>query len=252
MKVKIFSTRPYEENYLKAANVKGFEVNFEFTSLSIDHTDLSKGYEAISVFANDDLSSKVLEQIKSNGVKYIAIRATGYDQVDLSCASRLGLKVANVPEYSPYSVAEHALALMLALNRKLVVADRQVKQFDFTLNNLIGFDMNGKTVGIIGMGKIGKTLAKILSGFGCKILAFDLIHDPSMIEKYGVTYCSKEELFSQSDIISFHCPLNTSSKYLLNKESIEQMKDGVMLINCGRGGLIDTQAIIIRNRVLYN
>ncbi len=244
MKIKFFSIRPYEETYLNESNRTGQEIVFEPMPLSIHNAGDTQGFQAISVFTNDDLSAKVLEKLKENGVRYISIRATGYDHIDLHIASQLGLTVANVPSYSPYSVAEHALTLMLTLNRKIRLADQQVKQYDFTLNKLIGFDMHGKTVGIIGLGKIGETLAKILHGFGCTILAYDIVENTSLIEKYGITYCSKETLFKKSDIITLHCPLNEATHYMINKESLGLMKDGVMIVNCGRGGLIHTADVL--------
>ncbi|HSZ26045.1 MAG TPA: 2-hydroxyacid dehydrogenase [Cytophagaceae bacterium] len=244
MKVKFFSLRPFEENHLRNANSKHHEISFETTSLSIENVALAEGYETISVFTNDDLSKSVLQELKLKGIRYIAIRATGYDQVDLEYAFQNEMAVANVPEYSPYAIAEHAVALMLALNRKIILSDKQVKQYNFSLNNLIGFDMHEKTVGIIGMGKIGGSVAKILNGFGCKIMAYDVVHNPFWVEKYGVTYCSKEEIFTKADIITLHCPLNDQTRYTINKQSIVLMKTGVMIINCGRGGLVNTEEVI--------
>ena len=244
MNVKIFSARKYEESYLIAANVSNHKLTFEPAALSIQTVETTNGYESISVFTNDDLSTTILDKLKDNGVKFLALRSSGYDHIDVNYAKSIGLKVANVPEYSPYSVAEHAVALMLTLNRKIVQTDKQVKLYDFTLNNLIGFDMNSKTVGIIGMGKIGQVVAKILHGFGCNILAYDINPNHTMTEKYKVKYCSKDELIAQADIITLHCPLNESTHYTINKTHLNQMKQGVMIINCGRGGLLNTKEVI--------
>jgi D-lactate dehydrogenase len=245
MKVKFFSTKAHEEPYLNQANSdKQHTIYFETEALSTKTAHTTKGFETISVFTNDDLSEEILHTLQENGVKYIAIRATGYDHINLQQATQNDLKVANVPEYSPYAIAEHTIGLMLALNRKIILADKQVKQYNFTLSNLIGFDMNRKTVGIIGMGRIGQCIAKILNGFGCKILAYDIIQNPLFIEEYGITYCSKENLFDNADIITLHCSLNENSKYIINKQSIAQMKKGVMIINSGRGGLVNTIDVI--------
>ncbi len=240
MKIKFFSSRPYEEDYLIKANLTKHEISFETASLSTQTVDSTIGFEAISAFTNDDLSADILKKLKENGVNYIALRSTGYDHIDLKYAAENGIKVANVPEYSPYSVAEHAVTMMLTLNRKIIQTDQQVKKYNFTLNNLIGFDMNNKTVGIVGMGKIGQVIAKILNGFGCKILAFDIDPKSHLTENYNVTYCSKKELFEKSDIITLNCPLTEDTHYTINKESLTTMKNGVMIINCGRGGLINT------------
>lgn len=244
MKVKFFSIRPYEEAYLVNANIEKHEIQFEKEALSIHNASTANGFDAVSVFTNDDLSAKVLERLQTAGVRYIAIRATGYDHVNLECAAQAGIKVANVPAYSPYSVAEHTVALMLNLNRKLIQTDKQVKQYDFTLNNLIGFDMHGKTVGIIGMGRIGSVVAKILKGFGCSVVAYDPKPDTKYSLEYDVKYCTLEELYRVSDIITLNCPLTTHTRYIINANSISQMKNGVMIINCGRGGLLKTQDAI--------
>ncbi|HVD98922.1 MAG TPA: 2-hydroxyacid dehydrogenase [Cytophagaceae bacterium] len=244
MKIKFFSIRPYEEPYLNWSNKAIHEFIFETESLSLQNAAGCVGFEAISVFTNDDLSAPVLQKLKEAGVRYIAIRATGYNHVDLKYAGITGIKVANVPDYSPYSVAEQTILMILALSRKLLVADNQVKLYNFTLNNLVGTELHNKTVGIIGMGRIGKTIAKILNGFGCTVLAYDQVQTPSVVEYYKVRYCTKEELFTQADIITLHLPLVDSTKYLINEKNISLMKDGVMLINTGRGGLVNTEAVL--------
>jgi D-lactate dehydrogenase len=244
MKVTVFSTKEFEKKYLLASSNEKHQVIFKEEALSSETAGLAKGSDAVSIFVNDDASAPVLDKLQKTGIKYIAIRAAGYDQVNVSHAKKLGIKTANVPGYSPFSIAEHAIALMLALNRKIVRADKKVRDFNFALDDLIGFDMNGKTVGIIGLGKIGGIVAKILHGFGCKILGFDIYKDEELINKYGVEYCNMETLASRSDIITIHAPLNESTKYLINKTLINQMKEGVMLINTGRGGIINTRDVI--------
>jgi D-lactate dehydrogenase len=244
MKVTVFSTKQFEKKYLLASNNEKHLIIFKEEALSFETAELAKGSDAVSIFANDDASVPVLDKLQKNGVKFIAIRAAGYDQVNVPHAKTLGIRMANVPEYSPYAIAEHAVALMLALNRKIVRSDKKVKDFNFALDDLIGFDMHGKTAGIIGLGKIGGIVAKILHGFGCKILGFDIYKNEELIKKYGVEYCDMQTLASRSDIITIHAPLNENSKYLINKSLINQMKEGVMLINTGRGGIVNTRDVI--------
>jgi D-lactate dehydrogenase len=244
MKVTIFSAKEFEKQYLLSSNNSRHDITFCSEALSPLTYKKASGSDAISIFTNDDGSSEVLDKLKHEGVKFIAIRAAGYDQVNIPYAKELGIKVANVPEYSPYSIAEHTLAMILSLNRKIVRADKKVKDYNFSLDDLVGFDMNGKTVGIIGMGRIGKIVAKILRGFNCNILAYDIVKDEEVIAKYNVEYCGLEKLTSLSDIISIHAPLNLQTKYLINKDLIWKMKKGVMLINTGRGGIIKTIDVI--------
>jgi D-lactate dehydrogenase len=213
-------------------------------SLSLKTVHLAEGFEAISVFTNDDLSEEVLQILAAMQVKFIATRSAGFDHINICKAEVLEISVANVPEYSPYSIAEHAIALLLALNRKIVRADQNVKDHNFSLDDLIGFDLHGKTIGIIGLGKIGGIVAKILHGFGCRILAFDLYPNQDYIDQYGMEYVSLDQLYQQSDIISIHCPLNNATRHMINEEAIKKMKKGVMLINTGRGAVVDTEALI--------
>ncbi|MFL5730803.1 MAG: 2-hydroxyacid dehydrogenase [Cytophagaceae bacterium] len=244
MKVIVFSAKNFEKEYLIASNQANHDLQFCDEALNISTCHKAEGSDAVLIFTNDDGSAAVLDELKKSGVKYIAIRAAGYDQVNIPYAHTLGFMVANVPEYSPYAIAEHTIAIMLALNRHLVQADRQVKEYDFRLDQLIGFDMHQKTVGIIGMGKIGKIVAKILSGFGCRILAFDISKDEEAAAKYGIEYSSLEILASSSDIITIHVPLNAQTKYLINKDLIGKMKKGVMLINTGRGPILKTTDVL--------
>lgn len=244
MKVAVYSTKKFEQVYLERSNHHKHELIFIDEALSLDTANKSTGCDAISIFTNDDASAIVLEKLADLKIKYIAIRAAGFDQTDLRKAAELNFHVANVPEYSPYSIAEHTIAMIQALNRKLIIADRQVKAYNFSLDNLIGYDLHGKTVGIVGLGKIGGIVAKILQGFGCNILGYDVKENVEYSSRYGVKYVSMEELCKRSDIISLHAPLNEHTKYMINKQSITLMKEGVMIINTGRGGLIDTSAAI--------
>lgn len=217
MKTIIYSTKPFEKPYLETANQGKNELVFEGQPLGVKTAQLAKGCKAVSIFVNDDASAEILKLLKDLGVQYIAVRAAGVDQVDLKTAKDYGIKVANVPQYSPYSIAEHAVALMMALNRKLVLADRQVKEHDFRLDNLIGFDMHEKKVGIIGLGTIGGIVAKILNGFGCKLLAYDPLVNDKYMKKYGVHYCSLETLCIGTMVVWTQCccflPYNSLSGY---------------------------------------
>ncbi len=244
MKTTVFSVRPFEKKYLEAANTGKHELLLLETGLSEATTTLAKGSEAVSLFAGDDASAPVLETLHQLGVRYLALRSAGFNHVDLGKAQALGMKVARVPAYSPYAIAEHTVALMLALNRKLIRANRRIMELNFSLNGLIGFDMNEKTVGIAGTGKIGEVLARILYGFGCRLLCFDLEENQELVERYDAQYVDLKTLCQQSDIISLHVPLNDKTKYMINAESIAEMKPGVMLINTSRGGLVDTKAVI--------
>jgi D-lactate dehydrogenase len=244
MKILFYSTKPYELPFLNAANTANETLKFISEPLSINNVSQAKSYDAICIFVSDDCSAPVLEALVRNGVKHIAIRAVGFENVDLKRANELGIDVTNVPSYSPFAIAEHAVALMLSLNRKIVVANKQVHEQNFTTDNLIGFDFKGKTVGVIGTGKIGSTLVKIMHGFGCKLLGTDLYPNKILTELYGLEYVSVEELCRKADIISLHTCLSPSTKYLINEEIINTMKKGVMLINTSRGGCIQTSAVI--------
>ncbi|HEY8401464.1 MAG TPA: 2-hydroxyacid dehydrogenase [Cytophagaceae bacterium] len=244
MKTIVYSTQPFDKEYLNKSNSGKHEILFETLPLNLKTAQLAKGCNAVCIFVNDDASAEVLKLLKGQGVSYIVARCAGTDQIDLKAARELGIKVANVPEYSPYSIAEHSVAMMMALNRKLVLADKKVKDYDFRLDDLIGFDMNEKKVGIIGLGKIGGVVAKILHGFGCRILAYDPEINDEYMKKYGVHYCSLEALCVESDIITIHAPLNEHTKYLINKKTLGLMKKGVMIINTGRGGIINTNDLI--------
>ncbi len=244
MNIVAFSSRPYEKIHLEAANNGKHSFSFYEEQLLMATVWKAKNAEAISIFVNDDCSATVLDKLKEAGVKYISIRAAGHDQVDLEHAKKLNIATANVPEYSPHAIAEYAVTLMLALNRKIVQADKKVKAYNFILDDLIGFDLNGKKVGIIGCGKIGSIVAKIMYGFGCRILIHDIYINDELVRRYGAEYCSLENLATEADIISIHAPLNLYTKHLINKSLIEKMKPGVMIINTGRGAIIDTEAVM--------
>lgn len=244
MKTTVFSTHKFEETYLATANNGKHELKLLDLKLSKHTVSLAKGSEAISLFTGDDASAEVLEKLDVMGVKYIALRSAGYNHVNIKKANELNIKVVRVPAYSPYAIAEHTLALILALNRKLLRAHNRVRELNFSLNGLTGFDMNGKTVGVIGTGKIGKVLIRILHGLGCNIIAHDLKEDKDLIEKYGVRFTDCKTLCNESDIISLHVPLTEQTRHLIDSNRIAQMKHGVMLINTSRGGLVDTKAVI--------
>ena len=240
MRIFVYSAKDFEIPYLKKANLLHFDLAFTDKSLNISTTSLSKGYDCICVFTNDDASAQVLRELHSLGVKYIAARSAGYDNIDLLEAEILGMRVANAPEYSPYAVAEHAVALILALNRKLVISNDQVHNHNFALGNLVGFDLHGKTVGLIGTGRIGSVMAQIMHGFGCELLAYDINPSGELSKKYGIRFCSLNEVCLRSDIVSIHTPLNQHTKYILNENTFSIMKKGVMIINTARGGVVHT------------
>ncbi len=244
MRVAVFSTRPYDRQFLDAANVShGHELMYHEAKLQADSAPISNGCQAVCVFVNDDVNQSVLEILAASGVHLVALRSTGFNNVDLQVAADLGIKVVRVTDYSPYSVAEHAVGLILMLNRKLYKAYNRVREDNFSLQGLMGFDIHGKTVGVVGTGKIGQCFAQIMQGFGCQLLGYDVRQNPVCLEM-GMRYVELSELLAASDIISLHCPLLPSTRYLINPESISQMKAGAMLINTSRGALVDTSAVI--------
>lgn len=244
MKITFFSTKPYDKQFFDACNKNyGFELEYYETHLGPHIVDAVHESIAVCAFVNDKLTAEVLEALADKGVKTIALRCAGFNNVDLEAAKRLGLNVCRVPAYSPDAVAEFALSLMLTLNRKTHKAYNRVREQNFSLNGLLGFNMKGKKVGIIGTGKIGYSLCKILLGMGCTVIAFDLYKNKEL-EKIGVEYLSLDEVIKVSDILSLHCPLTDDTYHLINEETITIMKPGVMIINTGRGALIDTKAAI--------
>ncbi|WP_282113595.1 2-hydroxyacid dehydrogenase [Maribacter stanieri] len=244
MKIAIFNVHNWEKNYLQSANDDKHELKMFDTYLTLDTVDLAKACDAICIFTEDNASAPVLDRLHELGVKYIALRSAGFNNIDVPHAMKLGIRIARVPEYSPYAIAEFTVGVMLALNRKLVRTHYRIMEMNFSLNGLVGFDMNGKTVGIIGTGKIGSVVAKILHGFGCKLLLYDIYENNALVEKYGATYTDLDSLIEQSDIITLHAPLNAKTHHLIKADRIAKMKKSVMLINAGRGGLVNTQDVI--------
>ncbi|MEZ4605237.1 MAG: 2-hydroxyacid dehydrogenase [Deinococcales bacterium] len=242
MKVAVFSSKSYDEDFLQAANGGRHEFHFFESRLHEKTAGLAQGFDCVCAFVNDSLKAEVLEILALGGTKLIALRSAGFNHVDLNAAKRLELKVVRVPAYSPYAVAEHALALIMALNRKTHRAFNRVREGNFSLEGLLGFDIRATTVGIVGTGKIGESFARIMSGFGCELLAFDPY--PKTELDTILRYVSLAELFKQSDIISLHCPLSPESHHLIDARALAQMKDKVMLINTSRGALIDSKAVI--------
>ena len=236
---------PYDKATFKAVNEQyGFDIKFYTGNLSLDNVSLTRDADAVCVFVNDNVDAELILRLKEHGVRLIALRCAGYNNVDIAAAQRAGIAVARVPAYSPHAVAEYAVALMLSLNRKIQRASWRTRDGNFSLNGLMGFDMYGKTLGVIGTGKIAKVLIGILKGFGMKILAYDLYPDHAFAEANGVDYVILDELYAGSDIISLHCPLTPETEYLINRESIAKMKRGVMIINTGRGRLIHSDDLI--------
>ena len=244
MKITFFSTKPYDKIFFNQHNEKfGFEIEYYETHLGPHIINVVDATDAVCVFVNDKVNAEVIGELANKGVKVIALRCAGFNNVDLDAARANGIKVCRVPAYSPEAVAEHAVAMMLTLNRKTHKAYNRVREQNFSLNGLLGFDVHGKTVGVIGTGNIGKAFCKIMLGFGCKVVAFDVFANKEL-EDLGVTFMPVLDVFKQSDIISLHCPLNEQTRHIVNSETIAYMKKGVLLINTSRGALIDTKAVI--------
>lgn len=244
MKVLVYSAKDFEIPYLEKSNKRKHKLIFTKKALSSETAMMAVGYNAISIFSADEACFITIEKLKDFGVKFIALRSVGYDNVNLRAATRLHIRVANVPAYSPYAIAEHAVALLLALNRKLIDSNFRVQRYNFNLNNLVGFDLNGKTVGIIGTGKIGTVMAKIMHGFGCQLLGHDIEENRDLASLYNLRYTTLQDLCEQADIISLHVPLNTETHQMINAELISSMKNGVVIINTARGSVINTEAVI--------
>lgn len=243
-KIAFFGAKPYDISSFDQVNKDfNYDIKYYKGHLNKNNLVLTQGTDAVCIFVNDTADAEIIDGLAKNGVKLLALRCAGYNNVDLA-AAKGKMKIVRVPAYSPYAVAEHALALMLSLNRKIHRAYWRTRDGNFSLHGLMGFDMHGKTAGIIGTGKIAKILIKILKGFGMNIVAYDLYPDYAFAEEQGITYTTLDELYKQSDIISLHCPLTDKTKYLINDISICKMKDNVMIINTGRGLLIHTNALI--------
>jgi len=240
IKAAVFDTKPYDvpglEKYGKEA---GIEFKFFETKLTEDTVELARGFDSIVVFVNDVINAKVIEILSSYGIRLIALRCAGFNNVDLKAAEGK-MEVVRVPAYSPYAVAEHTMALLLTSLRRIHKAYNRTREFNFSLNGFTGFDLHGKTVGVIGTGKIGKIFINICRGFGMNVLAYDVYPDTSS----DIQYVSLEELFEKSDIISLHCPLTKDNAYLINKDTIQKMKKGVYILNTSRGQLIDAEALL--------
>jgi len=244
MIVAAFSTKPYDREFLeRAAHGTGIEWRWFESRLDADTVRLAEGATAVNCFVNDDLGPRVLEGLHASGVRLVTLRCAGFNQVDLPTAARLGLPVVRVPEYSPHAVAEHAMGLVLMLDRKLHKAYNRVREGNFSLDGLLGFDLHGRTVGVVGTGKIGRCFAEIALGFGCRVLAHDPRPDAALAAR-GVAFVPLADLLAASDIVSLHCPLMPATHHLIDATNIARMKPGVMLINTSRGGLVDTRAVI--------
>ncbi|MEY4549836.1 MAG: hypothetical protein RL685_6031 [Pseudomonadota bacterium] len=244
MKVGVFSTQPYDREPLEQANrERGHQLSFLEPRLAPDTAELGAQFEGVCVFVNDRLSRPVLEQLSRGKTRLVALRCAGFNNVDVAAARELGLTVVRVPAYSPHAVAEHAVGLILMLNRKLHRAYARVREANFSLAGLCGFDLYGRQVGVLGTGAIGAAFCQILHGFGCRVVAADPQPNPACLE-LGVQYVSPEELFRSADIISLHCPLTPETRHIIDAESLALMRRGVMIINTGRGALIDSSAAV--------
>ena len=248
----MFSSKAYDEKFFSQNNVTNTALEPQAESLAItyltphlneDTAFMAQGFDVVCCFVNDNINAKVLQQLKAQGIKMVALRCAGFNNVDLHAAKKLNIPICRVPDYSPYAVAEHACALILDLNRNIHRAHNRIRENDYSLDGLLGFDLHGKNVGVIGAGKIGQAFIKIMNGFGCNVLVYDPNLETHNNSK-GFTQVSLNTLLTQSDIISLHCPLNTATHHLINAETIKQMKPNVMLINTSRGALVDTSAII--------
>jgi D-lactate dehydrogenase len=244
MKIAVFSTKAYDRLFLQEANKKyKHELVFFDAHLGPATAALAKDFPAVCVFVNDQLDAPTFETLAQGGTQLVALRCAGFNNVDLKAAKACEIPVVRVPAYSPHSVAEHTIALLLTLNRKVHRAYNRVREGNFALDGLLGFDIHGLTVGIVGTGKIGLEVAKIMHGFGCPTIAYDMYPQPNP-EELGIRYVELEELFALSDIITLHCPLTPQTRHLIDAKAIEKMKPGVVLLNTGRGALVDTPAVL--------
>ncbi len=244
MKLLVYSAKNFEIPFINQNNKGRHQIAYTADALDTETTFQAVGFKAISIFSGDDASTIVLEKLWAFGVRYIVIRSTGFNNIHIKPAYQLGFKVANAPNYSPHAIAEHAVGLFLALNRKLILANHQVHRYNFLLDDLMGVNLHGKTVGIIGTGNIGSIMAKIMTGFGCKILACDLKPNTDLIEFCNVRYTSLEEVCKKSDMITLHIPLSYENHQLINKTQFALMKDNVILINTSRGLVIEHKALL--------
>lgn len=244
MKVGVFSTKPYDRQFLDAAN-RGcdHELCYFDVRLTPQTAALAAGCQAVCAFVNDQLSRNVIERLAEGGTTMVALRSAGFNNVDLQAARDFGMTVGRVPAYSPNAVAEHSFALLLTLVRKTHRAYNRVREGNFSLDGLLGFDLAGKTIGIVGVGAIGSAVVRIGAGFGCRLLGFDPIRSPE-VEALGLTYCTFDRLLSESDVVTLHCPLTEETRHLVDKAALERMKPGAILVNTSRGAVVDTHALI--------
>ena len=244
MKVLIYSAKPFEIPLLKEANKNKHQLVFTEKRLTSETAMLALNYDAISIFSADDPSPVVLEKLKSFGIKYITLRSAGHDNINVKIANKLNFKVANTPNYSPNAIAEHAIALVLSFNRKIITAHSQTLANNFLLDNLIGFDLKGKTIGVMGTGKIGSVLVKILHGFGCKILANDVGSNEYLVKNYEVEYISKDAIADEAEIIFICLPLNQVTYHLFDAAYINKLTKKPIIVNVARGGIVETEEIL--------
>ena len=238
-KVAMFDTKPYDKIWFDRLNDDRYEIHYFEGKLTEDTVSLTKGYEVVCAFVNDDINGKVVEQMAANGVGLLAMRCAGYSNVDIKAACGK-LKIARVPAYSPYAVAEFAMGLLLTLNRKLHKAYNRTREYNFNINGLTGMDLYGKTVGVIGTGKIGQEFVNICKGFGMRVLAYDIFPNESL----GYEYVDLDTLFRESDVISLHCPLTEQTYHIIDEAAVSKMKEHCYIINTSRGGLIDSKALL--------
>ncbi len=245
MKIAVFSSHHFEKKFLNAVNAEHHHsLTFFEPMLNEQTAPLAQGFDGVCCFVSDHVDAQTLNALKTGGVRLIALRSAGYNNVDLVAAAKLGLTVVRVPAYSPHAVAEYAVGLLLSVNRKIHKAYMRVHGQNFSLEGLMGFDLYGKTVGVIGTGRIGAVFATIMKGFGCDVIAYDSFVNQELVAKKTVTYVSLSELYQRADVISLHVPLLPSTHHLVNSETLPQMKDGILIINTGRGALIDSLALI--------
>ena len=245
MEIAFFDTRAYDRHAFETANASHrHQLRFIEARLTSATASLAAGVPVVCPFVNDRVDADTLRVLHQGGTRLVALRSAGYNHVDLAAAAALDLPVVRVPEYSPYAVAEHAMALVLALNRKIHRAYNRVRDANFSLEGLVGFDLHGKTFGIVGVGKIGRALARIAHGFGCRVVATDTFHDASLEQELGVRFVDATALYAEADVISLHVPLTPQTYHMIDASAIARMKPGVMLINTSRGALVDTRALI--------
>jgi D-lactate dehydrogenase len=244
MRVAVFSAKAYDRTFLQEANARhGHELTFFEARLVAETAGLAHAFPSVCAFVNDQLDAAVLERLAARGTRHVALRSAGFNHVDLRAATRLGLAVTRVPAYSPAAVAEHTIALLLALNRKIHRAYARVREGNFALEGLLGFDLAGRPVGVVGTGQIGLKVCRILAGFGCRVLAHDPHEDPEAVA-LGVRYLARDRLLEESDVVTLHCPLTPETHHLVDAHALGRMRPGAMLINTGRGALVDTPAVV--------